>query len=941
MNKKVYSNKEFTEIKKRLNEEILRRGGFAWMDPLSTPKVGTNRKPPLSLPDTGAARIPVDDRTYTINNPSEGSIEPTKNIHYPATGDNPANTTPEFVSVEPNTSAANFSVGELKNFIVGLSKIDDINLFYGRDEKAGMVFRDPQGIEDLLSKAEKDKLHEKFNFEYSFRIEDGNLVMDYSGDLPDIFIEEGYLYFQYEENGETILSKLIFDNESGDLIIENGGEIMANKDDPNGGDITDKNPNYPVKDYTLFFPIEDDVYVLPSGEYDGEELTLKEGIGPNNFFDDYGAQPGDGNYHPYNVAVTPISRRDIITQDNNRHVKRTIIVQGGRRSSEFGPNPRNPQQGNQYKGYPIYKGSPSSCNNLCTGLCYTTCDDMCSESCSQTCTMRCGNACSSSCGNACTGCSSQCFNTCKTKCENNEGYACVKSGAKVISIDIDGNKVVMHTSTYSCTGCSYSCQFYPNKKTTCWDAGCMGKCFISCNSACSDSCKGGCIGDGANGSEDYKSAKGTGCSAHCTMNCTGACKGVCEGQCTTTCFSACKQQCSDNCEFTCATNCGSGCATTCTNGCKNGCFETCENGCKGETDQIACINCGSNCFAECMHNCNSSCFNKGCNAVCGTGVGDACSANCKMNCSGTSCTALCSDACSDQCTTCVNTCGFECGGSCSQECGYTCDTACRYKCTETCAHTCESNCVQSCTEECGACSGLCYSCVGACVGVCAYKCENGCSMCANNCGYWCDQACNQNCFSSCDTFCLSTCKDNCATKTYSETTHTTGPERKPTAYGYNPENPSNREEEMNSFLLDGRSKIIKLDPFHFHMEDDNLYVEMPTGTNHLKIIDDSTLILIPDDSYQDKLLMTYQFEIEDDGSLYMEYIGYKKIDVFDFKMKGGYLLYTIKDVDENHLSINEDELVLEDENTFPDFTISKYKFEVDEEGILYLVVPVE
>ena len=68
MNDKFYSNKEFTDIKKRINAEIKRRGGFSWLDPLSAPKVGQDRTPNKAVGfDTP---VPVDDLTYTINNPS-------------------------------------------------------------------------------------------------------------------------------------------------------------------------------------------------------------------------------------------------------------------------------------------------------------------------------------------------------------------------------------------------------------------------------------------------------------------------------------------------------------------------------------------------------------------------------------------------------------------------------------------------------------------------------------------------------------------------------------------------------------------------------------------------------------------------------------------------------------------------------------------------------
>lgn len=90
MNRNLYSNTEFTELKKRLNQEILRRGSYKWWDPLTIPSVGEDKDPPLNIPDTDTGRrFQVDESTYTINNPSEGSIERTRNIKFPAHGEKP------------------------------------------------------------------------------------------------------------------------------------------------------------------------------------------------------------------------------------------------------------------------------------------------------------------------------------------------------------------------------------------------------------------------------------------------------------------------------------------------------------------------------------------------------------------------------------------------------------------------------------------------------------------------------------------------------------------------------------------------------------------------------------------------------------------------------------------------------------------------------------
>ena len=806
MNDKFYSNKEFTDLKKRLNKEILRRAGFRWMDPLATPKVGEDRRPPLSLPDSDPVRIPVDDRTYTINNPSEGSIEPTKNIHFPSHGENPGGCEPEFVSNKPDNSAALVTVGEMKNFLVGLSKINDISLFYGRDEEAGMVFRDPNGISELLTKAESDKLHETISVE----------------DNPNY-----------------------------------------TKNDPNGGYKNIKNPDYPVENHPVSFREENGVYVMPSGEYDGEELG--DGLSEKYFFDDYGAPEGNGDFHPYNPGSTPRVHRDINVQNDKREIEVTPNIEGGTKSSTFGQNPRNPQMGDEYKSRPIYRGVPGTCNNSCTGLCYISCDDLCSESCTSTCFSRCGNACSGSCQNSCTGCSSQCYQTCKTKCENSNGYACVKSGAKAVRME-NGQMVV---ETYSCSGCSYSCQFYPNKKTTCWDAGCMGKCFTSCESSCMDSCVGGCT---ANDKEegDYKSGKGKGCSSSCTMNCIGDCEGVCEGQCIGTCFTSCRQSCSDTCEFECSTECGFACASSCKNACK-GCQITCVSGCKANTESTTCTGCSSKggCDSNCQNDCTSTCFDKGCKSQCGTRTGGACSSSCRMNCQGTSCTSKCSDACSSECTSCVNRCDLQCG-ACSGNCSADCESLCKTNCMGKCKLSCSSNCVKSCTEECGACSGLCFSCVGMCIAQCAFKCENGCSSCANNCGYWCDSTCNQECFSNCNTLCLNSCNQSCSTKATGSnpnTTDSTNPFYKISHF-------KNRADEIEGFMLWYRDQsgqdgtVVELDENSFFIKGSDIFIRVNNWeVVHLVIENDHMVLYNDGGDFDNEIAAKFRFNISEDGRL--------------------------------------------------------------------------
>lgn len=749
MNKNLYSNKEFTDIIDRINNEILRRGGFKWWDPLCTPTIGQDKSSPVVIPTNEG--IEVNDKTYTINNPSEGSIEETKNINYPAHGQNPGGVEPYRNYIGPNTSAAALNTDELKNLIVGLSKIEDINLFYGRDEVNFTAFRDPNGIEEVVKRAEESKLNE--------------------------------------------------------LLHES--DISPTKNDPNGG-IKDRiNPNYPVNNHPVTYPMENDKYVMPSGEYDGEELLKAEGLGVNNFYDDYGANPGDSDFHPFNRYRSPIVNRDWNNQDNQRVINKIKVRPGGLSSERFGRNPRNPEIGDPYPSRPVYGGKQGSCIGACTGMCFMTCDNECGESCSSTCWNRCGNACTSSCGCSCgDNCSSQCFNTCKTKCENKTGYSCVKAGAKTIRIWTSGGKngipAENHISyeTYSCNGCSFSCQFYPNKKTECWDAGCMGKCFISCNTACSDSCHGGCINNHEeNDDKGYHIGKGRGCMDGCTINCSGICSGICAGFCTQTCWHACKSTCSDDCSYECFTECGAGCANGCRDGCK-GCVGECSTECGTSAESRVCAGCGAQggCTSQCQFDCNTNCMGFGCRSLCGIDNAGSCESNCRINCTATSCTAMCSEACSDKCTTCVNTCGFNCG-TCSSKCSTSCGAICNINCSKECSNNCSDNCVHSCSEECGGCSNLCYSCTGICISICSVKCENGCSNCANQCGWWCDSSCNQECFSSCDIHCINSCVGSCSTLLQSDTTLTKGPERKPISIGYIYPNPKNRWEERESFKL--------------------------------------------------------------------------------------------------------------------------------------------
>ena len=683
MERNFYSNKDFRDLVNRINAEFKRRSTYKWYNPLTPPTVGEDRTPPRieGVKDYNGDTVnpPLTEGSYTINNPSNMSFSPTRNISHEAVGLNPAGVDG---NEYPTTSAAAWTVDEVRNFLIGLSRIKDIDFFYGLDEEPGLAFRDPQKIEDFVRTLESEPVSRK-----------------------------------------TIRGIL-------------------------------------------------------DSEYEGEEIDPVSGkLGPHNFFDDYGIPVGahieDGEKRSFgirNPGLTPLVRRNAIDQDNHRNDIVTTRYFGGNSMTSEGTtseddfNPRNPMKAKyRYSNTrAIYAGSSNnSCVGACTGLCYQTCDNQCSESCSTTCYSRCGNACTSSCGQKCgTGCDSSCEMSCSTGCRTKAGYSCVNAGAETATILTSGGKdgipasVAIRSTTFSCSGCSYSCQFYPNRKTTCWDAGCMSQCFISCSTGCATSCTGACIG-----ADSYSG--GTGCSTHCTMNCVQQCHTTCEIVCTQTCFSRCTTNCTDNCLNACTTQCGTGCANGCTVACK-GCTAECVGTCAGLADARYCSGCSSEggCAAECMFGCNNNCLSVGCRGVCASDSSTACDSNCRSSCYSSSCTSLCENQCTDRCTTCVNTCGHSCG-ACTGECDTSCSMECNLNCSLECANSCSQSCLSSCTEGCNGCTNLCYSCTAECIGICSFRCEVTCTLCANNCTHWCDTSCEHTCFNDCILTCHAGCSESC------------------------------------------------------------------------------------------------------------------------------------------------------------------------------------
>ena len=154
MNPRYFSSKEFKKLREEINEEIKRRGSYSWWGPLVPPQVGEDKTAPLVTPNE-SPDMKLTDKTYTINTPSLESIEETKNIHFPLIGDNPSN--------GRNDSSSKVEIEEIKNLLVGLAKILNIDLYYGRNEEVGLPFRDPNKIEEALRKAQSDILNEEKN----------------------------------------------------------------------------------------------------------------------------------------------------------------------------------------------------------------------------------------------------------------------------------------------------------------------------------------------------------------------------------------------------------------------------------------------------------------------------------------------------------------------------------------------------------------------------------------------------------------------------------------------------------------------------------------------------------------------------------------------------------------------------------------------------------
>lgn len=630
MEDKVYSKTEFDDIRNRLNNEILRRGSFKWWDPLTYPAVGTERD---SL---------ITDKTYTINNPSSGSLEETRNITHPNQGDNP--------SEDSFKSSTRFDVDEIKNFLLGLSKMHDIDQFYGRDEQSGTMYRDPKDIEHKLSMAESDELHVP-------RTENMQKY-DPNGGLTNKQYES---YGLYPDGNTNVQVTVPPSYRSGEY---DGEEILPGYDMPDETNFYDdfgaQSGTYEVYDVPGTAKTRDITLVEEAGIYAGKTKTTINVAADrsDHFRSEYTAS--DIHHHPQNPYQSEVKNRTNIDQNKDRSEVITEKTFGGTSSERFGLNPRNP---NMYQSdnpplsqdtlpvsnYPnkfgtgdpavfnkrflfrakeyensrqTFQGDDGLCHVACTGLCHTSCDNECSEHCSSTCWNRCGNACYASCGNVCTGCNTLCYQTCDTRCQDNGGLSCYKAGAETVRIFATGRKTScsnncginctgqsyhtgsygrndcagscvmtcinqstfknslniqnkVESSFYTCKGCSYTCEHYPNMRTTCWDNLCETLCFTTCVNYCATTCYGGCVGNpnehqGDNNHRKYndqsKYVNGIGqgcmnaCTADCVGNCTNSCiangcKSVCYNNCNTSCHSKCINNCQTHCSSNCSFNC--------------------------------------------------------------------------------------------------------------------------------------------------------------------------------------------------------------------------------------------------------------------------------------------------------------------------------------------------------------------------------------------------
>lgn len=659
MNPKLFLNKDFIKIREEINREIKRRGTFRWWDPLVPPEVGQDRTPPLVIPREEPEQL-LTDKTYVINTPSKEALEKTKNIHFDAIGDSLA---------DGRDSSSKVTVDELRNMLVGLSKITDINMYYGRDEEPGLAFRDPNNIKEAVEKAKAAPLN----------------------------------------------------------VPLHESPLSPTKRDPNDGIKNEMNPAYPVMNSTVTYPMENGKYVMPSGESDGEEGIPSE----TNFFDDYKPfSPHISEVVDRSWRNEGRNRNETISRTEGG-VSSSTYGTGPRNPSTGNPyRSRDVYGGVPNSCTAACTGTCyMTCDNACSESCTTTCWNRCGNACTNTCgnvctgcTTLCYNTCKTKCeetaGYSClhagfipgrgnpyicdgcsytcrfypnksalctdSGCVSMCINTCLYGCISSCTGGCIDNASENTSYTSGRGRGCMNNCTINCIGdCQGVCVSM-----------CVHSCWNTCKASCHDNCTWGC-----------ETNCGTGCATTCINGCTNNCSSLSSNrpsQCGTAgCTSTCKHDCNNNCvgngcRSMCGTEGGTSCSANCRMSCANAsCAAMCENACVSQCS--TCVNsCGFNCGNHCYSNCGNECA---------TNCSNDCRQSCQLDCVG-----MCMFSCMNECSGCSNlcySCVGMCIGTCSVKCEYGC-SSCSNNCSWWCDGSCNRACYGSCEDRCiSTCSGSC------------------------------------------------------------------------------------------------------------------------------------------------------------------------------------------------------------------------------------------
>ena len=651
MNPKYFSSKEFKKLREEINEEIKRRGTYSWWNPLVPPTVGQDRTSPLVTPPE-SPEMKITDRTYTINTPSSESIEETKNIHFPLIGDNPAN--------GRNDSSSKLEIEEIKNLLVGLAKILNIDLYYGREEEPGLPFRDPNKIEEALKKAQSDILNEEKttdNSDGAYEDPNGGLNKE-----SDEFPIEGHVGRYKEENGKYVM-------EAGE---SNGEEGVPNEE-------------FFFDDYKPFNTKPGEVVDRSWNEESSKKKVIEE-IPPSST---YGMNPRNPE------AGTSFRSRPVqqgVPGSCRLQCTGLCYTTCHSECSESCATTCHQRCG---------EACTANCGNICTGcttLCMYTCKTCCRDRAGYSCikagvtpnskgSHSCEDSCSYSCrfypnrSATCTdaGCKQLCFNSCLYSCEATCSKSCIDNPSEHSSFTkgigrgcrSECSADCVSTCFTVCVGeCVHSC--FGCCKTSCWD-----NCNIQCSTICGQGCAASCV-NGEKGTCGKNN-----CTALCSKNCNTSCfSSSCRTQCgidgTSSCSSCCRMSCTESsctavCENACYSQCSS-CAFNCSHSCLDHCKGTCGGCCNYNCDNYCDMQCQLDCTSYCMHSCNNECSS--CSNLCYSCVGK--------------CIGQCSVRCSGQCSHCSNNCSFHCDTSCHKICMMTCDRSCKNHCSNQCSNIADS-----------------------------------------------------------------------------------------------------------------------------------------------------------------------------------------------------------------------------------------------------------